>query len=101
MRRTHDRVRGCVFTHELASDVLLDDGLKFLRDAIAFQGDRLFSILVNRSDGPLAGAGEADSDVGVLALAGAVHDASHHGDGHVLDALEMPTPLGHPVPNVR
>ena len=42
--------------------------------------------------------GQADPDVGVLALARPVHDAAHHGDPEVLHAGVGLAPLGHARP---
>src|SRR5688500_8653878 len=64
------------------ADVILDDRLKLFGDAIALQRDGLRSVDVDRGDGHLAGAGQADADVGVLGLSGAVHHAAHHRDAH-------------------
>src|SRR6202034_3901749 len=47
-----------------------------------------------------AGAGQADADVGVLAFAGTVDDAAHHGHGHVFDAGVPLAPFRHAVADV-
>src|SRR5262245_16346599 len=72
---------GCVPIGAL--DVLLDELLEFLGDALALQRRALFAVDVDRRDRSLAGAGQADADVGVLALARTVDDATHDGDGHL------------------
>src|SRR6185312_16345461 len=77
---------------ELPGHVLLQQFLKLLRDPIALQRDRLFPILVNRRHRPLAGARQADANVGVLALARSVDDAPHDCHGHVLDAVILAAP---------
>src|ERR1700733_10534257 len=61
---------------EVARDVLLDDLLELLGDALTLEGDGLGAVLVHRSHGPLAGSRQADADVGVLALARSVDDAA-------------------------
>src|SRR5690242_2999781 len=63
--------------------VLLDQILKFLGDVIALQGDGFLSVLVYRCDWTLTRAGKADTDVGVLALARAVHHTTHDSHRHV------------------
>src|SRR6185503_6095496 len=65
-----------------SADVVFDDRLEFLGDAIALERDGLFAVDVDRGDGHLAGAGKADADVRVLRFAGAVHHAAHHRDPH-------------------
>src|SRR5688572_8254597 len=52
-------------------DIILDQRLELFGDALAFQGRSLLAVDVDRGDRPFAGAGQADADVGVLALAGA------------------------------
>ncbi len=49
-----------------ALHVVLDDGLEFLGDALALEGDGLFAIDVHRRDRHFAGTGKGDADVGVL-----------------------------------
>ena len=55
------------------------------------------AVLVHRRHRALAGAGQADADVGVLALARAVDDAAHDRDRHLLDAGVFAPPLRHAV----
>src|SRR5258706_6648767 len=77
------------------ADVLLDQLLEFLGDTLALQGHGLFPVHVYRRDRTLAGTREADADVGVLALPGAVHNAAHHRDVHLLHSRETLAPAGH------
>ena len=53
---------------------------------LAAQGQRLAAVDEHRRGRALAGARQADADVGVLALAGAVDDAAHDRDVQGLDA---------------
>src|SRR5690554_6017132 len=69
-----------------ALDILLDDGLELLGDVIAFQGDRAFAVDIYRGGRHLAGAGQADADIGVAAVARAVDDTTHDRDVHGLHA---------------
>ena len=50
-------------------DVVLDEGLEFLGDVGAAQGQRLPAVDEDRCRRLLAGAGERDADVGVLGFA--------------------------------
>src|SRR5581483_1103953 len=85
---------------EAALHVLLDDFLKLRGNVVALEGDGLLAVLIDRRYRPLAGSGEADADVGVLALARAVHHATHHRDGHVLHSDIFFAPFGHAVADV-
>ena len=67
-------------------DVVLDQRVELVGDVVAAQGQRLLAVDEDRRRRRLAGAGQADADVGMLALAGAVDDAAHHRDLHLLDA---------------
>src|SRR5699024_3591075 len=87
--------------HKAAFHILFHDLLELFGDPIAFQGDGLLAILVDRGDRALAGSGQADADVGVFAFARAVDDATHDGDRHVLDTNVLATPLRHAVADVR
>src|SRR3954467_7961449 len=60
-------------------DVVLDDLVELAGDVLAAQGHRLLPVDEDGGGGRLAGAGQADADVGMLALARAVDDAAHHG----------------------
>src|SRR5690606_11976660 len=64
-------VAGDVVVHQLAEL----GGELFGR---ALQGGELLAVDVNRAVGRLAGARQADADVGRLAFAGAVDHAAHH-----------------------
>ena len=52
------------------------------------QGRGLLAVDEHRRGRLLAGAGQRDADVGVLALAGPVDDAAHHRDVESLDARD-------------
>src|SRR6202034_811053 len=88
-------------TRVAARHVLLDDLLEFLGDLLALERDGLRAVLVHRCHRTLAGAWQADAEVGVLALAGTVDDAAHYGDRHVLDAGKLAPPLRHARADVR
>ena len=47
-----------------------------------------------------AGAGQADADIGVFALAGAVDHTAHDRDGHILNARILLGPFRHFVADV-
>src|SRR5580765_5652780 len=68
------------------SDVRFDDRLELLGDALALEGHGLGSVDVHRRHRNLAGARQADADVGVLGFAGTVDHAAHHVDPHSLHA---------------
>ena len=55
--------------------VIFYDLLEFSGYSVAFERDCLLSIYIYRGHGLLAGARQADADVGVFALARAVHHA--------------------------
>src|SRR5574337_1991029 len=80
---------------EAALDVVLDDAMEVLGDALAAQRHRLPAVDEHRSRRRLAGAGQADADVGMLALAGAVDDAAHDRDSQRLDAGITLAPARH------
>src|SRR4051812_41477080 len=60
-----------------ALDVVEDERLEVPREARAAQGDGLAAVDKDRGRGLLAGAGQGDSDIGVLRLSRPVHDAAH------------------------
>src|SRR6476661_55785 len=70
---------------ESLGDVVLDECVEFGGDVVAAQGQGLLAVDEDGGRRSLAGARQADADVGVLALAGAVDDAAHHGHLHLLD----------------
>ena len=84
----------------MAVDVGLNQGLKFFRDAIALEGDRFDAIFINRSHGIFTGSWQADANIGVLAFAGSVNNATHNGNLHVLDTVINALPFRHLVPDV-
>src|SRR4051812_28717239 len=77
------RLLGCA---KAALDVVLDQFLKVLCNTFASERDGLLAVDVDRSGRRFASTGEADADVGMLAFARTVDDASHHGHPHCLDA---------------
>src|SRR5271165_6843361 len=75
--------------------VIGNDLLEFLGDRVAFEGDGLLSIDLDRGDGYLARARKADADVGHLRFARAVDHTAHRGDAHGLDTGIACTPFRH------
>src|SRR3954449_10657789 len=67
-------------------DVALDDLVELVGDVLAAQREGLLAVDEDRGSWCLAGAGQADADVGMLALARTVDDAAHDGHAQVLDA---------------
>ena len=59
----------------------------------------LFAINENRCGWLFAGAGQTDTDVGILALARTVDDAAHNGDVHILYSGIFLFPSGHRRPD--
>jgi hypothetical protein len=86
----------------LRADVIVDQfterGGEFV--VVAVQGDKFLAVDVDGAAGLFAGAGQADADVGGFRFAGAVDDAAHHGERHLLDALVLLLPLRHAVADV-
>src|SRR5690606_31443221 len=78
-----------------ARDIFLDDGLEFGGDAVALERDRTLAIDEDRRRRHLAGAGQADADVGMAALARTVDHATHYCHVHGLDARILLAPYGH------
>src|SRR5678816_4515298 len=76
-------------------DVVLDQRVELVGDVVAAQGQRLHAVDEDRRRRRLAGARQADADVGMLALAGAVDDAAHDRDLHLLDARIARLPYRH------
>src|SRR5450432_3263943 len=56
-------------SREALLDVALDQRVELGGDVVAAQGERLLAVDEDRRRRRLAGAGQADADVGVLALA--------------------------------
>src|SRR5713101_7501003 len=82
------------------ADIILDQPLEFLGDAPTLERDGFLSVHVDRRDRTLPGPGEADADIGVLALAGTVDDAAHDRDLHLLDSRVALPPLRHPLTEI-
>src|SRR6201988_1417938 len=83
---TSDRLDGNLLPAVLLLHVAIDDRLKLLGDALAFDRHGLPAVDVDRLDRHFPGARQADPDGGVLLFARPVDDAAHHGDAHLLDA---------------
>ena len=81
-------------------DIVVEDDLELVDDSVALQRHGQLAIDVDRSLGILKGAGKRDADVGVLAFAGAVDDAAHHGHLHLLDAGVVRLPVRHGLGDV-
>src|SRR5918911_609653 len=83
-------------------DVVIDEALKLRRELVvgAAQRGDVFAVDEDGTGGRLAGARQADADVRRFRLAGAVHDAAHHGQRHRFHAGVPRLPLGHHVADV-
>src|SRR3990172_8965498 len=81
--------------HIVGFDVLVQDLEELWHDVLAPEGGEEPPVHVDRRFRLLGGAGQRDADVGVLRLAGTVHDAAHHGDLHLLHAAVALAPPGH------
>src|SRR5260221_9856506 len=77
------------------SNVFLDPLLELLGDSIALQRHGLHAVHIHRRYRTLARTGKRNADVRVLAFTGAVDDAAHDGDAHLLDAGIALAPLRH------
>src|SRR5216683_5228911 len=93
LRRGTPRAAGA----ETALDVVDHHGLEIGRERRAAQGRGLLAVDEDRRGRLLAGAGQRDADVGVLALARTVDDAAHHRDVERLDAGVARLPRWHRV----
>ncbi len=80
---------------EAGLDVLLDHRDEVVGQGRALERAHLLAVDVDRRARLLAGARQADADVGGAALAGAVDDAAHHGHLQLGDARALGAPLGH------
>ena len=76
-------------------DVLLDNLVEFIGNVLAPQGHRFFAINEYRGGRCLPGSGQADSDVGVLALSGPVDDATHHCNSQIFHTRIANSPDRH------
>src|SRR4029079_11349076 len=77
--------------------VVLEDALELRHEAVAPERPVQLAVDEDRRDRLLERARQRDPDVGVLRLAGAVHDAAHDRHPHVLDPGAGLLPLRHPV----
>src|SRR5208283_578165 len=66
--------------------VVVENLDEFSDDVVALERQHEAAVNVNRSFRFFEGSGQRDADVGMLRLAGAIDDAAHDGDLHVLDA---------------
>src|SRR5687768_13495051 len=80
--------------------VFIDDLAKFSRDIVSLQSNGFAPIDVNWRYRALSRSRKADADIGMLAFAGAIDDASHHRQGHVLYAIIFFTPYQHLLANI-
>src|SRR5215813_3593775 len=100
LRKEGNLLRGgapCPALAVAAFDVVDHHVLEVGGERRAAQGRRLLAVDEHRRGRLLAGAGQRDADVGVLALARPVDDAAHHGDVERLDARIARLPLRHRV----
>src|SRR5205823_14131727 len=81
-------------------DVAVQDLEEARHDVVATQGGDLLAVHEDRRDRFLEGAGQADADVGVLALTRPIHDAAHDRHAQLLDARMVLTPARHLVAQV-
>src|SRR6185312_2930467 len=81
-------------------DVIVEYLLEICADHVTLQSDAFFAIHIDRGYWMLAGTRQADTQIGVLALARAVHHTAHDRHLHGLDALIRLLPLGHLVADV-
>ncbi len=79
----------------VALHVVVEDLLELGDDGIAAQRSRKLAVDVDRRNGILECARQADAEVGVLRFAGAVDDAAHHGELQLFDAGILLAPFGH------
>src|SRR5450631_507736 len=80
-----------------ALNVALDKILKLFGDSIALERHGLRTVFVHGCNGMFAGSRKTDADIRVLALAGTVDHAAHHGHRHVGDSLTLLAPFRHPM----
>ena len=76
-------------------DVFFDDVVKFFGNIVTAQGERFFAVDEHRRCRRFTRAGQADADVGVLALARPVDDATHDRHFQPFDTGVLFSPNGH------
>src|SRR5215203_3704318 len=76
-------------------DIAEDELLEIAREGRAAQRHGLAAVDEDGGCRLLPRAGKRDPDVGVLRLAGSIHDAAHDGNRQVFDAWIAPLPLRH------
>src|SRR5690606_32429542 len=84
-----------------ARDVVFDNGLELFGNAVALEGDRALAVDEHGRGRHLAGAGQADADIGMAAFAGAIDHTAHDRDVHALDPGVAGPPHRHLAPQVR
>lgn len=89
------RDQGLCFPAVMTVDVFFDQDLEFFSNSVTFQGHGFDTVLVNRRHRILSGSRETDTNVGVLAFAGAIDHAAHYRNLHVFDALIGSLPFRH------
>src|SRR5450432_3481084 len=93
-----DRRSGERHGHRKAAlDIVVEDPLEFLDQALATQGPVEPAVNEDRRNGLLECPRQADSDIGVLALTRPVDDAAHHRHAQLLDAWMALLPDWHLV----
>src|SRR5215470_7490637 len=75
--------------------VVVENADELLDDMVAAERAHELSIHVDRRDRRLERSRQRDADVGMLALAGPVHHASHHRDLHLFYPRVALLPDGH------
>src|SRR4051794_26441470 len=80
--------------------IFIYDLSKLSGNVVAFQGYGFLPIHVYRRYWSLARPGQADPNVCVLAFTRAVDHATHHRQGHILNAIILLAPYQHLVANI-
>ena len=84
----------------MSTDIVVHHLREPLSDPVALEGCNLLAVHIDRRGGSFAGAGEADADVGLFTLAGAVDHAAHDRDLHGRHPWVTVAPTGHPAVQV-
>src|SRR5213593_1539327 len=82
-----------VFGGDVGVYQVLEGGGEFVVGT--FESDVFFTVDVDGAARGFAGSGKADADVGGFGFAGAVDDATHHGESHGFYAFILRFPGGH------
>src|SRR6266446_4101994 len=94
-------VRRCRLAAIGRANVIGNDLLELLGDALALERDRLLTIDVDRRDRDLTGAGQANADVGHFRFARAVDHATHDRHRHALNPGIARAPTRHLLAQIR